>query len=118
MACGDDCLGLGWRWAWRRRIAAIRGLRLLKLDTALLTVVTLVVSIVVVYSSVIGRSGLIVGVVWLRIVLVGILVVVVHRTRGPARTVERPTSCLAAATRCEAAVYVLAYVGGAGIGVG
>ena len=118
MACNCDHLGLGWWWTWWRRIAAIGGLRRLKLDTALLTVVTLIVSVVVVYSSVIRRRRL-VGVVWLRVVLVGVLgVVVVERTSGPASTIERPTSCLAAATCCDATARVLDCVCGADTGVG
>jgi uncharacterized membrane protein YhaH (DUF805 family) len=99
-------LGLGWWWAWRRRIAAVGRLRLLKLDAALLTVVALVcattvvsVVVVVVHGGVIRRSRLI-GIVWLGVVLVVVLVVV--GTSGPTSTIEWRTSCPATATRCEA----------------
>lgn len=93
---------LCWGRARRRRIsriATVRWLRGLQFDTVLLLIVALVCAIAIV--AIVGRFG---GVRWcglLVVAVVGLRVVHVSWTCGPACAVEGLTTGLAAAARCE-----------------
>lgn len=108
MHLSNDAVLAG-RWAGRRSVllvATVRRLGALEFDAVLLAVVALVrtvaiVAVVVILRSGVWRSGCAVVVV----VVIGLRIVVVVGSSGPASTIERRATSLAPATSGDTAIY-------------